>query len=106
MASDSLTIARLASADQLLVVLTKNARTAKRLVKEIAYFVPDIPIAYFPDWETLPYDHFSAHIDLISTRLMTLWQVRQRLIKIIVLTVNTALMRLLPLDYLMGRTFF
>ncbi|QQS16311.1 MAG: transcription-repair coupling factor [Neisseriales bacterium] len=105
-ASDSLTIARLASADQLLVVLTKNARTAKRLVKEIAYFVPDIPIAYFPDWETLPYDHFSAHIDLISTRLMTLWQVRQRLIKIIVLTVNTALMRLLPLDYLMGRTFF
>ena len=37
---------------------------------------PALRVAVFPDWETLPYDTFSPHQDLISERLATLWRMR------------------------------
>jgi hypothetical protein len=44
----------------------------------MAFFAPDLRCALFPDWETLPYDTFSPHQDLISERLATLWRIQQR----------------------------
>jgi transcription-repair coupling factor (superfamily II helicase) len=41
----------------------------------MAFFAPDLRCALFPDWETLPYDSFSPHQDLISERLATLWRI-------------------------------
>ena len=59
-----------------------------------------------PDWETLPYDHFSPHQDLVSERLATLYQITQQAFDIVVVPVTTALYRLTPLEYLAARTFF
>ncbi|MFM8391948.1 MAG: hypothetical protein ACKN9H_05675, partial [Methylophilaceae bacterium] len=58
-----------------LVIFTENAFTAQRLLEEIVWFAPDLSVHLFPDWETLPYDHFSPHPDLISERLATLYQI-------------------------------
>ena len=53
-------------------VITADARDALRLLREMAFFDPSLALVLFPNWETLPYDSFSPHQDLISERLATL----------------------------------
>ena len=56
-----------------LLVFTHDAAQLERLEAELAFFVPrDLPVLAFPDYETLPYDRFSPHPDIISQRLRTL----------------------------------
>ena len=70
-------IAELAQPDQLLVVITADTSSALTLERELPFFLAgDIDILAFPDWETLPYDNFSPHQDIISERLSTLHQLR------------------------------
>jgi transcription-repair coupling factor (superfamily II helicase) len=57
---------------QLLAVVTASPLEAQRLAEEIAWFAPELRVHLLPDWETLPYDNFSPHQDLISERLATL----------------------------------
>jgi len=61
------------------VVITPDTATAMRLEQELPVFLEDNdnPILHFPDWETLPYDSFSPHQDIISQRLQTLYQLPQ-----------------------------
>jgi transcription-repair coupling factor (superfamily II helicase) len=63
----------------------------------------------FPDWETLPYDSFSPHQDLISERLATLWRINQRDKQhgadVVIVPATTALYRLAPPSFLAGYTF-
>lgn len=89
-----------------LLVLTADAHSARRLADEMLFFAPSLRIAYLPDWETLPYDHFSPHADLVSERLATLWKLRQGQADVVVASAATAMMRLSPFEYLAGRTFF
>jgi transcription-repair coupling factor (superfamily II helicase) len=56
-------------------IVTADATDAQRLIDEMAFFAPGLRCALFPDWETLPYDTFSPHQDLISERLATLWRI-------------------------------
>ncbi len=76
--ADALFLARLGQREkasgQLLAIVTADATDAQRLMEEMAFFAPDLSYAMFPDWETLPYDTFSPHQDLISERLATLWR--------------------------------
>lgn len=103
---DSASLATLAREGKPLLIITADAQTAHRLKQEIPFFAPDLTVALMPDWETLPYDHFSPHGDLISERLATLWQIRQNECQIVIAPVTTAMTRLSPLSYLLGRTFF
>jgi transcription-repair coupling factor (superfamily II helicase) len=48
-------------------------------------------VAVFPDWETLPYDSFSPHQDLISERLATLWRIHSGTVDVVLLPATTAL---------------
>ena len=57
---------------QLLCIVSADAADAQRLLDELPFFAPGLRVALFPDWETLPYDSFSPHQDLISERLATL----------------------------------
>ena len=88
-----------------LLVLTADAQAAQRLKEEIPVFAPTARVLLLPDWETLPYDHFSPHADLVSERLATLWQIRQGQADIILAPVSTAMTRLAPVSFLAGRTF-
>jgi transcription-repair coupling factor (superfamily II helicase) len=104
--ADSLYLAQLKTAcQQTLVVVTESPADAQRLVEEIRYFAPQLSTHLLPDWETLPYDHFSPHPDLVSERLATLYQISQRACDIAVLPISTALMRLPPQSYLAAHTF-
>jgi transcription-repair coupling factor (superfamily II helicase) len=91
---------------QPLAVIAANAQEAQRLVEEIPFFDPELRVHLLPDWETLPYDHFSPHQDLISERLATLHHVRSQSCDVLVVPVTTALYPLPPVEYLAAFTFF
>ncbi len=88
-----------------MVLVTADTPSALRLEKELAFFAgPDSPqITLFPDWETLPYDTFSPHQDIISQRLQTLYQFGQQRRGIFIVPINTLMQRLAPTDYLAAR---
>ncbi len=75
----------------------------------MAFFAPELRCALFPDWETLPYDTFSPHQDLISERLATLWRISQRDkdtgADVVLVPATTALYRVAPPAFLAGYTF-
>jgi transcription-repair coupling factor (superfamily II helicase) len=104
--SDALAIATLADRARPLLVVTESAWHAQRLLEEIPFFAPGLKVHLFPDWETLPYDHFSPHQDLISERLATLYQMMHGQFDVALVAVTTALYRLPPVEYLAGHTFF
>ena len=107
--SDTLLLAQLAqqqrAAGKLTAIVTADAFDARRLQDELAFFAPDLRVALFPDWETLPYDSFSPHQDLISERLATLWAIRQRQADVVLVPATTALYRLAPPSFLAAYTF-
>ena len=102
----ALLLARLAQARHPLVVVSDSAAEAQRLVEELRFFAQDSRIHLFPDWETLPYDAFSPHQDLISERLETLYEISHNQVDIVVVPVTTMLYRLPPSEFLATYTFF
>jgi transcription-repair coupling factor (superfamily II helicase) len=112
-AADALLLAQLAArekaAGRLTAIVTADATDAQRLIDEMAFFAPALRCALFPDWETLPYDTFSPHQDLISERLATLWRIQQHDkdtgADVVLVPATTALYRLAPPSFLAGYTF-
>ena len=104
--SDALALAQLAAKSSPLVVIAANALEAQRLVEEIPFFAPELRVHLLPDWETLPYDHFSPHQDLVSERLATLHHIRSQSFDVVVVPITTALYPLPPVEYLAAFTFF
>ncbi len=104
--SDALALAQFAASHAPLVVIAANALEAQRLLEEIPFFNPALRVHLLPDWETLPYDHFSPHQDLISERLATLHHIRTHACDVVVVPITTALYPLPPVSYLAAYTFF
>ncbi|MGP1678552.1 MAG: transcription-repair coupling factor [Burkholderiales bacterium] len=103
---DALALARLAEDAKPLIVLCASALDAQRLLEEIPYFATGLSVNLLPDWETLPYDSFSPHHDLISERLATLYAITRGSCDLTLIPASTALYRLAPPSYLAAYTFF
>jgi transcription-repair coupling factor (superfamily II helicase) len=111
--ADALLLAQLGlrekAANKVTAIVTADAADAQRLIDEISFFAPDLRCVLFPDWETLPYDTFSPHQDLISERLATLWRIRSHDKKngadVVLVPATTALYRLAPPGFLAAYTF-
>ena len=71
--ADSCLLARLISnSDQYFVYVASGSEEVERVANELRFFgQPESDVLTFPEWETLPYDAFSPHDDLISERLST-----------------------------------
>jgi transcription-repair coupling factor (superfamily II helicase) len=108
--ADALAVAQLGAArsaeKRLLAVVAASPLEAQRLAEEIAWFAPDLRVHLLPDWETLPYDHFSPHQDLVSERLATLFAVSQGQCDVLIVAAPTAATRLAPPSFLAAHTFF
>ena len=89
-----------------MVVFCAQAQEAQRLLEEIPEFAPQLKTRLLPDWEILPYDHFSPHQDLVSERLATLYELLNGSCDIVLVPVTTALQKLGPPSFLSGHTFF
>ena len=101
--------------DGILTVLLPDAASVFSLKKEIEFFLGNttdvtinnqtegkstIPVITLPDWETLPYDYFSPHQDIISERLQTLYLLPRLNRGVLLLPVSSALQKLPTRDYI------
>ncbi|MDX1735549.1 MAG: transcription-repair coupling factor, partial [Halioglobus sp.] len=101
--ADASCIAELASSKRLLLVVTPDTSSALALERELPFFLEDdLPVLPFPDWETLPYDSFSPHQDIISERLNTLYTLPGLHAGILIVPVPTLMHRLAPRQYVSG----
>ncbi|WP_201743427.1 transcription-repair coupling factor [Dickeya undicola] len=85
----------------LVVLITPDMQNALRLRDEIRQFTAQ-PVMTLPDWETLPYDSFSPHQEIISARLSTLYQLPTLTRGVLILPVNTLMQKVCPHTFLHG----
>lgn len=99
--SKALTISLLAKQAPILLA-TPDTQSALRLLNELKFFLSgdNVPVLHFPDWETLPYDHFSPHDDITSARLKALSQLSQLKQGVVIAPIATLMGRLLPPSHL------
>lgn len=90
-----------------LLVITPDSSWATKLERELKIFGSHYgyPILQFPDKETLPYDLFSPHQDIISDRLLTLYQLPHLEKGIVIVPIATLMQRLCPPEYLQAHCF-
>ena len=51
------------------VAVADSSAAARELANALRFFLDDaLPVLEFPDWETLPYDPFSPHEDIVAER--------------------------------------
>ncbi|WP_420550456.1 transcription-repair coupling factor [Litorivicinus lipolyticus] len=88
-----------------ILVVTPDSATAQRLEREVPFFAPDAPIITLPDWETLPYDSFSPHDDIVSARLGALAEMPNITEGLIFVPAQVLVQRLVPKHWLDGAAF-
>ena len=88
-----------------LVIVAENSRHADLLEAEISFFLNNsVPVERFSEWDTLPWDNFSPHQDIISQRLRVLSQLSSIKTGVLVTTANALYQRLPPIDYISSRS--
>lgn len=87
------------------LIVTPDAPQAHRLEQEVQYFASNWrkQVMVFPDWETLPYDSFSPHQDIISERLSVLAHLPDMQRGALIVSLNTLMHRIAPTDYVAGQ---
>ncbi len=104
--ADTALIASQSPKNKVTIVLTSNQTIASTIERELPFFLSESRKIYiFPDWETLPYDTFSPHEDIISERLSTLYHLPKLESGILIIPVSTAMQRLSPVDYVQKFSF-
>ncbi|MEY4014834.1 MAG: hypothetical protein RLZZ290_1698 [Pseudomonadota bacterium] len=88
------------------LIIAHDAAQGQRLEHEMRVFEPDVRVRYLPDWETLAYEAFSPHQDLISDRLLTLYEALTGQLDAVIVAAPTLLQRLPPPEFLAANTFF
>ena len=93
--------------DGLTLVITDTAQEAATQCQAMQFFAKEqnLPIYVFPDWETLPYDVFSPHQDIISARLQTLSKLPTTDKGILLVPMTTIMHKIVPIDFIASRTF-
>ena len=95
---------------RMLTIVVADAPDAQRLLTEIQWFGQSgeqaLRCHMLPDWETLPYDAFSPHQDLVSERLATLHEIQNKQCDVLIVPATTALVRMGPPSFLASYTFF
>jgi len=86
----------------LLVAVTRDTQRAHALEDELRIFAGGLPVLHFPDWETLPYDVFSPHPEIVSQRIATLYQLPSVERGVLVVPMATLMQRIAPRSHITG----
>ncbi|MBK8068067.1 MAG: transcription-repair coupling factor [Rhodanobacteraceae bacterium] len=89
---------------RVIVAATRDSASAHALEADLqALIEPGVPVLHFPDWETLPYDLFAPHPDIVSQRIATLYRLPSVTRGVLVVPVSTLMQRLPPTRYIADR---
>lgn len=94
----------IAAHNGLVVIVTDDMQQTTRIYEELKQF-SHFPAISFPDWETLPYDSFSPHQDIVSERLSCLYHLAHLTKGALILPINTLMQKVCPKSYLGGHVF-
>ncbi|MDE0064391.1 MAG: transcription-repair coupling factor [Gammaproteobacteria bacterium] len=96
-----------AAHDSLVLIVANDAEDAVRWQDEMAFFSTggEGGVVHFPDWETLPYDVFSPHPDIVSERLATLRSLARLRRGVLIVSVTALMQRLTPPEYVESQSF-
>ncbi len=89
--------------DGLLIVATRDTQAAHALEAELGAFAgAETEVLHFPDWETLPYDLFAPHPEIVSQRIAALYRLPALARGVLVVPIATLMQRLAPRSYIAG----
>ncbi|HUH31847.1 MAG TPA: transcription-repair coupling factor [Rhodanobacter sp.] len=86
----------------LLVAVTRDTLRARALEAELKIFTGGLPVLHFPDWETLPYEAFSPHPEVVSQRIATLYRLPAVSRGVLVVPIATLMQRIAPRSHITG----
>ena len=93
------------SVDRPILLLAEDPRHADQLEAEIRFFAgEDMPVEHFVEWETLPWDSFSPHQDIISQRLRVLAKLPGIKRGVVIAAATVLQQRLPPVEYVAARS--
>ena len=96
----------ISSSDRFFVYVASSSEDVERVANELLFFgVPSAHVLTFPEWETLPYDVFSPHDDLISDRLATSFDLLQVTSGVLVVSVRSLLQCMPPTQFVRSQSF-
>ncbi|MBS0192913.1 MAG: transcription-repair coupling factor [Proteobacteria bacterium] len=84
------------------LAVVRDTHTAHTLESDLRLLAGDMPILHFPDWETLPYDLFGPHPEIVAQRIATLYALPSARRGVLVVSVGTLMQRLCPTGYVGG----
>ena len=89
-----------------MLLVCENNESVDQLKRELGYFcaTDDVQVLSLPDWETLPYDNFSPHQDIISDRLSTLYHLPSLTKGILVVSIASLMHKLPPKKFIGANT--
>jgi len=88
----------------IVLVVTRSSHQSHLLEQDISLFSDgSLPVLHFPDHETLPYDPFSPHPDIIAERLATLSSLAAVKNGLLLVPISTLMQRLPPRSHALGR---
>ena len=100
-AAESEAIGELAKTTPLILVITDTTAAAHNLASELPFFLSEErEILLVPDWETLPYDNFSPHEDIVSDRLKALSRLPTLVSGVVIVSITTLMHRLAPRHFI------
>ncbi len=102
----ALTIAHgIESSNRFSLVIARDMQEADRLRHEISFYTDGrLEVLLFPDWETLVYDSFSPHQDIISDRLAILHRLPSQKQGVLVVAATTLSHKIAPRSFCLGNS--
>ena len=92
--------------DNFVMLVVRDSQTAESVSRELEFFLPkSVPVMQFPDWETLIYDSFSPHQDIVSDRLAILNELPRKKQGVLVVPASTLMQKLAPRSFTLGSSF-
>lgn len=79
-----------------IIVVTESFEKAEQLQDDLSFFMEEKGIYFFPHWDTLPYDNFSPHRDIVAQRFQTLYALSQKNVKVLITTPMALMQRMMP----------
>jgi transcription-repair coupling factor (superfamily II helicase) len=86
----------------LVLAVVRDTHTGQSLEHDLRVLADELPILHFPDWETLPYDLFSPHPDIVSQRVAALYRLPSIQRGVLVVPVSSLMQRLPPPSWIAG----
>ncbi|WP_422667215.1 transcription-repair coupling factor [Buchnera aphidicola] len=88
------------------VVLIASSHQEALHLKKSMTSLTDLKVIYLQDWQTLPFDRFSPHCEIISSRLSILYHLKNNEKGFLIVSISTLLQKICSSEYLTKESIY